>query len=53
MSAAVSKDPSSPYYIDVDDFIAKPVELDELLSKIAGCVTTTRATERAPLPRLV
>jgi two-component system chemotaxis response regulator CheY len=53
MSAAVSKDPSSPYYIDVDDFIAKPVELDELLSKIAGCVTNTRATERAPSPRLV
>jgi two-component system chemotaxis response regulator CheY len=36
MSAAVSKDPGSPYFIDVDDFIAKPVELDELLDKIAG-----------------
>jgi two-component system chemotaxis response regulator CheY len=39
MSAAVSKDPRSPYYIDVDDFIAKPVELDELLAKISGCLT--------------
>jgi CheY-like chemotaxis protein len=36
MSAAVSKDPGSPYFIDVEDFIAKPVELDELLDKIAG-----------------
>jgi CheY-like chemotaxis protein len=43
MSAAVSKDPRSPYYIDVDDFIAKPVELDELLNKIAGCVTPRTA----------
>jgi CheY-like chemotaxis protein len=34
MSAAVSKDPTSPYYINVDDFIAKPVELDALLSKV-------------------
>jgi CheY-like chemotaxis protein len=48
MSAAVSKDPKSPYYIDVDDFIAKPVELDELLTKIAGCVTA-RSPERPHL----
>jgi two-component system alkaline phosphatase synthesis response regulator PhoP len=41
MSAAVSKDPKSPYYIDVDDFIAKPVELDELLAKISGCLART------------
>ena len=34
MSAAVSKDPSSPYYIEVDDFIAKPIDLDDLLSKL-------------------
>ena len=46
MSAAVSKDPRSPYYIEVDDFIAKPVDLDELLRKIAGCVP------RGPAPRL-
>ncbi len=35
MSAAVSSDPRSPYYIEVDDFIAKPLELDELLGKLA------------------
>jgi CheY-like chemotaxis protein len=34
MSAAVSSDPHSPYYIKVDDFIAKPLELDELLAKL-------------------
>jgi CheY-like chemotaxis protein len=33
-SGAVSRDPSSPYYIDVDDFITKPFNLDELLVKI-------------------
>lgn len=33
-SGAVSRDPSSPYYIDVDDFITKPFDLDELLVKI-------------------
>jgi DNA-binding response OmpR family regulator len=54
MSAAVSKDPRSPYYIDVDDFIAKPVELDELLAKIAGCVTIQSGARRASAgPRLV
>ncbi|MBC8133579.1 MAG: response regulator [Deltaproteobacteria bacterium] len=35
MSAAVSKDPWSPYYLDVDDFVAKPVELDDLVGKLA------------------
>ena len=34
MSAAVSNDPHSPYYIAVDDFIAKPVQLDELLESL-------------------
>jgi CheY-like chemotaxis protein len=38
MSGAVSKDPQSPYYIVVQDFIAKPVGLDELLPKLAGCL---------------
>jgi CheY-like chemotaxis protein len=33
-SGAVSRDPASPYYIDVDDFITKPFDLDELLLKI-------------------
>jgi CheY-like chemotaxis protein len=35
MSAAVSSDPRSPYFIEVDDFIAKPLELSELLIKLA------------------
>jgi CheY-like chemotaxis protein len=34
MSAAASKDPASPYYIDVDDFIPKPLEIDDLLAKL-------------------
>jgi len=33
-SGAVSRDPASPYFIDVDDFITKPFNLDELLMKI-------------------
>lgn len=33
-SGAASRDPSSPYFIDVDDFITKPFDLDELLFKI-------------------
>ena len=43
MSAAVSKDPNSPYYINVDDFIAKPVDLDALLSKIDRLTAQERA----------
>ena len=42
MSAAVSRDPGSPYFIDVDDFIAKPLELDELLSKLAPLQSPAR-----------
>jgi CheY-like chemotaxis protein len=34
MSGAVSRDPRSPYYIDVDDFITKPINLDDLLAKL-------------------
>jgi two-component system chemotaxis response regulator CheY len=34
LSAAAKKDPSSPYYIDVQDVIAKPVELEQLLSVV-------------------
>jgi CheY-like chemotaxis protein len=37
MSAAVSSDPGSPYFIEVQDFIAKPLELDELLEKLNAC----------------
>jgi CheY-like chemotaxis protein len=48
MSAAVSRDPGSPYFIEVDDFIAKPLELDELLSKLAPW--RSRPSGRAPGP---
>jgi CheY-like chemotaxis protein len=48
MSAAVSSDPRSPYYIEVDDFIAKPLELDELLSKLEPW--RSRSSGRAPGP---
>jgi CheY-like chemotaxis protein len=34
MSGAVSRDPRSPYYIDVDDFVTKPINLDDLLTKL-------------------
>jgi CheY-like chemotaxis protein len=34
MSAAVSRDPQSPYYIEVEDFLAKPVEFEDLLRKL-------------------
>ena len=37
MSAAVSKDPWSPYYLDVNDFVAKPIELEDLFAKLEGC----------------
>jgi CheY-like chemotaxis protein len=36
LSAAVSRDPASPYFIDVEDFVAKPVALPALVEKIAG-----------------
>ncbi|MEO8215199.1 MAG: hypothetical protein ABI560_18515, partial [Myxococcales bacterium] len=45
MSAAVSKDPWSPYYLEVDDFVAKPVELDDLVGKLAA-FTDKNAEER-------
>jgi CheY-like chemotaxis protein len=34
LSAAAKKDPTSPYYIDVQDVIPKPVEREQLLSVI-------------------
>jgi CheY-like chemotaxis protein len=34
LSAAAKKDPGSPYYIDVQDVIAKPVELEQLLTVV-------------------
>jgi CheY-like chemotaxis protein len=49
MSAAVSSDPRSPYFIQVDDFIAKPLELDELLAKLESW--RGHARERQPAGR--
>jgi CheY-like chemotaxis protein len=48
MSAAVSKDPKSPYYLDVEDHLAKPIEIEQLLTimrshaapSIAGAAAT-------------
>ena len=46
MSAAVSKDPSSPYFIEVDDFVAKPLELDDLLAKITAVLSRSSTSAR-------
>jgi CheY-like chemotaxis protein len=48
MSAAVSRDPRSPYYIDVDDFVAKPLDLAELLTKLAPWGARSSAAVRSP-----
>ena len=50
MSAAVSKDPKSPYFIDVDDFVAKPIELDDLLAKINGVLSGRRPSRAGLAP---
>jgi CheY-like chemotaxis protein len=34
MSGAVSRDPASPYFIDVNDFVKKPINLKDLLGKL-------------------
>ena len=39
MSAAVSRDPASPYYLEVSDFVAKPLDLDDLLSKLSSVIS--------------
>ena len=46
MSAAVSQDPKSPYFIEVDDFVAKPLDLDELLAKLAPWRARSNAEAR-------
>jgi CheY-like chemotaxis protein len=38
LSAAASKDPDSPYYLEVAAVVAKPVDLEELLSTIEHLV---------------
>jgi CheY-like chemotaxis protein len=42
MSGAVSRDPRSPYYIEVEDFLAKPVQFDDLLHKLRAMVARPR-----------
>jgi CheY-like chemotaxis protein len=34
LSAAASKDPASPYYLAVEEVVAKPIEIEGLLSAI-------------------
>jgi CheY-like chemotaxis protein len=38
LSAAAKKDPASPYYLDVDEIVTKPIEMDELLGAIRRLV---------------
>ena len=42
MSGAVSRDPRSPYFIEVEDFLAKPVEFEDLLHKLRAMVARPR-----------
>jgi two-component system, chemotaxis family, chemotaxis protein CheY len=39
LSAAAKKDPSSPYFLDVDDVIVKPVNNQELIGTVRRFVT--------------
>jgi CheY-like chemotaxis protein len=34
LSAAAKKDPASPYFLDVEEIVSKPIEMDELLGAI-------------------
>ena len=34
LSAAAKKDPASPYYLDVEEIVSKPIEMEELLGAI-------------------
>ena len=34
MSGAFSRDPESPYFLAVDDFVAKPINMTDLLAKL-------------------
>jgi CheY-like chemotaxis protein len=44
LSSAASKDPASPYYLAVDEVVAKPIEIEALLSAIE------RLLGRSPRP---
>ncbi|HLV67804.1 MAG TPA: response regulator [Polyangiaceae bacterium] len=41
LSAAAKKDPTSPYFLDVQDIVVKPVMMDELLSVVRRFVPST------------
>ena len=45
MSGAVSRDPRSPYYIDVDDFVSKPISPDDLLEKLRQLPARPRSVD--------
>jgi CheY-like chemotaxis protein len=42
MSGAVSRDPQSPYFIEVEDFLAKPVQFEDLLHKLQAVTVAAR-----------
>jgi CheY-like chemotaxis protein len=41
LSAAAKRDPASPYYVDVQEVIPKPVEFDQLLSAVRRMLPQT------------
>jgi CheY-like chemotaxis protein len=42
ISAAAKKDPTSPYYLDVDDVVPKPIEIEELLLSLDRLIGRSR-----------
>jgi CheY-like chemotaxis protein len=42
LSAAAKKDPASPYYLDVDEVVIKPIEIEELLLVIERLLGRSR-----------
>lgn len=43
LSAAAKKDPASPYFLDVEEIVSKPIEMDELMGAIDRLIGGTRA----------
>jgi CheY-like chemotaxis protein len=46
LSAAAKTDPASPYYLDVDEVVTKPIEVDELFSAIDRLLGRIRTRTR-------
>jgi CheY-like chemotaxis protein len=42
LSAAAKKDPASPYYLDVDEVVSKPIEIETLLLAIERLLDRSR-----------